>query len=131
MDHDSARAGETVKVTGANFVEGMTQVELGGTTATAQVGGARGISDVLTFVVPPEAAVGDTYLYVRTPYGRSLGLHFVIDPSGAPTTQPPATVPTDGLARTGTGLGDLLPIGVGLVMMGGALLAARRRLSPR
>lgn len=148
IDPGSGRAGDTITVTGSNFVVGDTTVTVGGVAASAEVEPTRVIGSRLRFVVPSAAAVGEGPIAVTTPFGTtSSATPFTVLRAPTATTSPPVAPSTTGpsrpvggsgavrpggtvsdgtLPRTGQSL-DLTPLGIALLAGGVALLALRRR----
>lgn len=127
----SGAPGDTIVVTGENFVIGETVVLLDGEPVEAEVSPGRAVGSTLAFVVP-DRPLGAVELIIETAFGRSAPVTFTVtegssDPAPAPAPAPGGAQGSGGLARTGAPIGFFAILGGVLLVAGGlAMLAARR-----
>lgn len=126
--------GNTVTITGTNFVPGGTSVVVatpGGQTITIPPGEAT-VSNggmTLTFVMPGSGTSGEATVSVVTELGTSGTVGYVYVSASNPTTPPPARPPGQ-LPTTGTAIGTAVLAAGALLLLGLALVALNRRRSP-
>jgi hypothetical protein len=129
VDDPTVQPGQTVTATATGFQPGsvVTFTFLGAVVGTA-VADANGVA-VLTFDVPPGLAPGAYTLTASgiAPDGSPLEVTTTLTVVAAGTDATADTSRTDGLARTGTDVEDLLRVGAVLIAFGAVLVLAVRK----